>query len=291
MTIRSFALMTTAILLLGAALAGASDIDNCCFVDRQCHSDQQWIDGYYAFQRNQCRAPASLQPIGGTPTQVDNCCFVDRQCHSDQDWTDGWYAYQNNQCGSSTSLQPINGGPAQVDNCCFVDRQCHSDQDWISGWHAYQNNQCGAPASSQQTGGPPAKSQLTAGAPAQVDNCCFVDRQCHSEPDWISGWHAYQNNQCAATGQAQTVASPSSASGVLLRTATGIVIGYTGVQSILPSTTPFPFPGPEHFGQIFSYTYNNCCQYHWHCNNDSDWDAGYHAFRTNRHCEITPGND
>ena len=230
MTIRRFALMTTAILLLAAALTGASDIDNCCFVDRQCHSDQQWIDGYWAFQSNQCSAPTASQPIGGGPVQVDNCCFVDRQCHSDQQWIDGYWAFQNNQCSAPAPSQPIGGGPAQV------------------------------------------------------DNCCFVNRQCHSELEWRAGWHAYQNNQCAVTGQTRTVASPSSASGVLQRTDTGIVIGYAGGPSILPSTTPFPFPGSGHIGQIFSYSYNNCCQYHWQCNNNSDWDAGYDAFQTNGHC-------
>ena len=34
-----------------------SDIDNCCFVDRECKSEKQWIDGYYAYQNNQCGAP------------------------------------------------------------------------------------------------------------------------------------------------------------------------------------------------------------------------------------------
>ncbi len=36
---------------------GAGDINNCCFVDRQCSSDQEWTDGYWAFQNNQCAAP------------------------------------------------------------------------------------------------------------------------------------------------------------------------------------------------------------------------------------------
>ena len=196
MKTRAFAFMLGAIVLGAAALAGsADDIDNCCFVDRQCSSDQQWIDGYWAFQNNQCPAPAQSQPTGGAPAQVDNCCFVDRLCNSDQEWTDGYWAYQNNQCGAPSqtpaSSQPTGGAPAQVDNCCFVDRQCSSDQEWNDGYWAYQNNQCGAPTSSQPTGG----------APSQVDNCCFVDRECHTDQDWISGYHAYQNHQCGARGQ------------------------------------------------------------------------------------------
>ena len=76
-----------------------SNIDNCCFVDRQCHTDQDWTDGYWAFQNNQCPVPAqsltptSSQPVNGAPAQIDNCCFVDRQCSSDQDWAEGYYAY------------------------------------------------------------------------------------------------------------------------------------------------------------------------------------------------------
>lgn len=37
-----------------------SDIDNCCFVDRQCQTDQEWVDGYWAYQRNECPAPPPL---------------------------------------------------------------------------------------------------------------------------------------------------------------------------------------------------------------------------------------
>ena len=99
----------------------ASNIDNCCFVDRQCNTDQEWTDGYWAFQSKQCIAPAGSQTQTSTQTtstiasQTDNCCFVDRQCATDQEWTDGYWAYQNNQCGApvqtqtqtQTSAQPV----------------------------------------------------------------------------------------------------------------------------------------------------------------------------------------
>ncbi len=83
-----------------------SDIDNCCFVDRQCQTDQEWTDGYWAFQNGQCAAPTSSgapissQPVSGAPAQIDNCCFVDRQCTTDQEWADGYHAFQNNQCSA-----------------------------------------------------------------------------------------------------------------------------------------------------------------------------------------------
>ena len=34
-----------------------ANIDNCCFVDRQCATDQEWGDGFWAYQRNECGAP------------------------------------------------------------------------------------------------------------------------------------------------------------------------------------------------------------------------------------------
>ncbi len=60
-----------------------SDVNNCCFVDRQCATDQEWTDGYWAFQNNQCPVspPAtrqtSTQPSTTQPQSIDNCCFVD----------------------------------------------------------------------------------------------------------------------------------------------------------------------------------------------------------------------
>ena len=279
MKARVFAFILSAIVLGAAALAGsADDIDNCCFVDRQCSSDQEWNDGYWAFQNNQCPATAQSQPTGGAPAQVDNCCFVDRLCNSDQEWTDGYWAYQNNQCGAPSqtpaSSQPTGGAPAQVDNCCFVDRQCSSDQEWNDGYWAYQNNQCSAPTSSQPTGG----------APSQIDNCCYVDRHCSTELDWISGYHAYQNHQCRVAGQSQTLASSQPAGGgVILRTASGIVYGRASGQSILPSTGRNNLPG---LGRIVSY--NNCCHLHWQCNSDQDWAAGYQAFQNDGQCAL-PG--
>ncbi|MDE2950843.1 MAG: SH3 domain-containing protein [Chloroflexota bacterium] len=94
----------------------ASNIDNCCFVDRQCNTDQDWNDGYWAFQNGQCAAPAqtrpqtqpqaSTQPVAASPpVGVDNCCFVDRHCQSDQDWDDGYWAFQNGLCAAPGQVQ------------------------------------------------------------------------------------------------------------------------------------------------------------------------------------------
>ena len=74
-----------------------TNIDNCCFVDRQCATDQEWADGYWAFQNAQCAAPVQTQTQTQTSTQttstaspqVNNCCFIDRDCTTDQEWTEG----------------------------------------------------------------------------------------------------------------------------------------------------------------------------------------------------------
>ena len=57
-----------------------SNIDNCCFVDRQCTTDQEWTDGYWAYQNGQCGAPsgASVQQGygSGRPLVVGSDSFV-----------------------------------------------------------------------------------------------------------------------------------------------------------------------------------------------------------------------
>ncbi len=84
--------------------ATTSDVDNCCFVDRQCNRDEDWVSGYWAYQNNQCNAPAqsqpqsSSQPASNDAAQVDNCCFLGWQCQGDDEWLTGFYAYQTNQC-------------------------------------------------------------------------------------------------------------------------------------------------------------------------------------------------
>ena len=66
----------------------ANNIDNCCFVDRQCNSDQQWTDGYWAFQNGQCTAQEAhrlrrkhpYSPRVAVPLKLIIAVSVDRQC-------------------------------------------------------------------------------------------------------------------------------------------------------------------------------------------------------------------
>lgn len=87
----------------------STQIDNCCFVDRQCTTDEEWVNGYNAYQHNQCPAPsrqqpsttAQSQPQPGTSEDIDNCCFIGWQCDTDEEWVSGFWAFQrNNQCAA-----------------------------------------------------------------------------------------------------------------------------------------------------------------------------------------------
>ena len=189
-----------------------AQVDNCCFVDRQCTSDQDWENGYWAFQNGQCAAPAQpqaqtpAQPVSNVPAQVDNCCFVDRQCNTPADWENGFYAFRDNQCAapaqaqSQAYTQSAANASGQIDNCCLVNRQCHSQYDWDQGYYAYQNGQCQAPvntSASPQPLGLPHTAQTVALSSFVFDNCCFFPNSgCQSSDDFANGHWAFQNHRC-----------------------------------------------------------------------------------------------
>ncbi|MCY4538647.1 MAG: SH3 domain-containing protein [Chloroflexi bacterium] len=193
-----------------------AQVDNCCFVDRQCNTPADWENGYWAFQNGQCaaqpQAQTPAQPISNVPAQVDNCCFVDRQCHSAQDWESGYWAFQNGQCpvttvaqsgAAASSAAPSSAGiplstsymtegvrrfladPATdpFNNCChmrYQDKDCSGDAEWEAGYWAFQNRQCIPPA--------PLGSR-----PAIVGNATFVnvveralDLIAIHAPDWLN---------------------------------------------------------------------------------------------------------
>ena len=194
-----------------------AQVDNCCFVDRQCNTPADWESGYWAFQNGQCVAPvqsqsSAAQPVSNVPAQADNCCFVDRQCHSAQDWESGYWAFQNGQCPVTTVAQsgaaassaapssaaiPLStsymtegvrrflADPATdpFNNCChmrYQDKDCSGDAEWEAGYWAFQNRQCIPPA--------PLGSR-----PAIVGNATFVnvveralDLIAIHAPDWLN---------------------------------------------------------------------------------------------------------
>ncbi len=79
-----------------------TEIDNCCFVDRQCTTDEEWVSGYNAFQNQQCGMPAQapMQTVTAPvsqPTVIDNLCYTVRTCTTPLEWVDGYHAYQAQQ--------------------------------------------------------------------------------------------------------------------------------------------------------------------------------------------------
>ena len=136
--------------------APTGPIDNCCYVDRQCHSELDWMAGWHAFQNGQCAAPAPpqpatpAQPVASAPANVDNCCLVDRQCSSDQEWMAGWHAYRHGKC--PVFAPHLASARATGANCCDSGWKCQTDEDRVRGHWAYLlNHQC-APSLPQTSG-------------------------------------------------------------------------------------------------------------------------------------------
>ena len=122
-----------------------TNIDNCCFVDRQCMTDQEWVDGYYAFQNGQCAAPVqtqtqtSSQPVSVDDGQADNCCFLGWLCRTELEWVNGFHAYRDNQCGAATPAET-------VDSCCQLGWNCTIEADHFVGRRTIERGlECGAP--------------------------------------------------------------------------------------------------------------------------------------------------
>jgi len=107
-----------------------ANVDNCCYVDRQCMTDEQWSAGWHAYQSGECGQPpnASSQPAQApqsSPAAVDNCCNVNRSCTTDAEWQAGWQAFQaNNQCvaeaqGSGASGNVNSDGTYRLPAGCY----------------------------------------------------------------------------------------------------------------------------------------------------------------------------
>lgn len=58
---------------------------------------------------------------------------------------------------------------------------------WMANWVSYTRVEVGSAA-------------------GEVDNCCFIGWQCHSNEYWERGFWAHQNNQCGGTPNASAPA-------------------------------------------------------------------------------------
>ncbi len=151
----------------GQQIRPATDIDNCCQVNRQCATNQDWVDGYHAFLRKECpvgqssASVPSTQPVPAAPAAVDNCCYLGWECQTNAQWSNGYQAYQSNQCAAPAQTSSAPGPiPAGVDNCCYVNQQCVTDEDWARGWAAYKHYQCRTDVPVAIEGGPIFREQI-----------------------------------------------------------------------------------------------------------------------------------
>lgn len=125
----------------------ASQVDNCCFVDRQCTTDREWTDGYWAFQNGHCAAPPQSQSGTSAPPAsmqsgpIDNCCFAGWVCRTDQEWINGFHAYHHGQCEASPVLQH-----GTANSCCQLGWNCTNALDqWLGEKVVNEGFECGMP--------------------------------------------------------------------------------------------------------------------------------------------------
>ena len=80
----------------------SESVDNCCFVDRQCRTDQEWTDGYWAYQHGQCPSQqtqrtrqrhSSHAHIGITEMSPGFITLVNRGFELLETRAPQWYAY------------------------------------------------------------------------------------------------------------------------------------------------------------------------------------------------------
>ena len=106
----------------------APDIDNCCFVNRQCQSEREWVDGYWAYQRNECPAQpgSSAATVAGHPIIIDGS-FLFKGIITDAldallDRAPQWYEYVTSNLSLVVERHPRLGckGSRRAGSCCLT---------------------------------------------------------------------------------------------------------------------------------------------------------------------------
>ena len=140
-----FLIVLLALLML--SLPASAQSDNCCGIDRQCSTKDEWVAGYYAFQNNQCAAPAEQQQgqqarQQRSPLAINNCCFGGWQCEADEEWISGYWAFQNDHCASRSHWEEQMRKREAAD--ASSNQQAQSSEQWQrrnSSQHRQNNNQ------------------------------------------------------------------------------------------------------------------------------------------------------
>ena len=91
-------------------------VDNCCQVDRQCNSEQEFSAGYWAFQQGHCRLPHVESYVSGVQI-VGTQAFV-VQIERAFDWlksrSSEWYAYATNGLDKIDEVTDLTGAGVWV---------------------------------------------------------------------------------------------------------------------------------------------------------------------------------
>lgn len=180
-------------------------VDNCCYVDRQCLSDRDWIVGWHAYRLNECPAsqpqPATpAQPVASAPANVDNCCFVDRQCDSEQDWTNGYWAFQNSQCSSSAQSPAPESSRPLIEGSEIFARQIKAALDLLQNtsteWYDYVIGGMDRIVEVPSLPGNPSSCIGGAHSPGKAASahtgCTFIATTCWSQRMWWVGLLAHE---------------------------------------------------------------------------------------------------
>ncbi len=208
-------------------------------------------------------------------------------------WMASWVRHE--RVATTAAPQP------EVDNCCGIDRLCQSEPEWIAGWYAFQAGECQAPATSVSpavhhsaaTSGQPVVPVSGAAPLASIDNCCHLDRSCHSDEEWRAGYAAFQALECwdayvqwkrtpdprymPASGSDNCCTAP----GWLCLEAQHFQAGAWAFQEYKHCA---PNVKTTYLPRLDSYVNrdDNCCHYGWNCQSDQNWVDGYHAYRANQ---------
>ena len=115
----------------------AAGIDNCCYLNRQCQTEQEWTDGYWAYQRNECGGPAPSPADAGLPVRIEGSRYFVSLMRSAFDLLKQKSPYYYNYATSGLDLvvqTPQDGDPGHSGGgvICEGERTYYSDR-----WDSY----------------------------------------------------------------------------------------------------------------------------------------------------------
>lgn len=197
-----------------------------------------------------------------------------------------WISGSMNIRASARASALVTGAARAGDELAVADSQRGQDWCWLKvedGWIARTSRvhaQQPAVGAIAAAGG--SSTQTTAQQPAsrQVDNCCFVDRQCHSEQEWADGYWAYQHGQCPAPQQPASAESVS-AQPVTLSSPQPSAGGRP--QPLRPESVILQLPwSATDWSLVNAPGVDNCCKAGWDCQNETEWQRGFHMHQVSK---------